>query len=88
MQLEEAKDANGTDGVLLTGKSITVLEADSTEGSVFVLECNGSDLAVGFGYVRVMARNSELADSGVDEVSVIYVRDDTNIDMTTANARV
>ena len=86
LQIEEAKDANGLGGQLLPGKALVVLAADVVDGAVFVLECQGSDLTTDYGYVRINA--AESLNTGTDEVSVIYVRDKGNVDLTTADARV
>lgn len=85
-QIEEAKDANGLGAVLLTGKALPVLAADVTAGAVFVLECVGSELATGFGFVRLNA--AETGNTGVDQISVIYIRDKANTDLTIADARI
>ena len=86
LQIEEAKDKNGLSKQVLTGKTITLLAADVDTDAKFVLECIGSELTADYGYVRVAA--SEASDTGPDEISVIYVRDKGNTDLTLANARV
>jgi len=86
LQIEEAKDGNGLAAQVLGSKVIAVLAADAAAGAVFVLECEGSDLAEDFGYVRLNA--AETDDTGVDEISVVYVRDKKDVDLTIADARV
>jgi len=85
-QIEEAKDKNGLGAVLLTGNALPVLAADVTAGAVFVLECVGSELATGFGFVRLNA--AATGNTGVDQITVVYIRDKANTDLTIADARI
>ena len=86
LQIEEAKNSSGLGAQVLTTKSITLLAADVVDGAVFVLECDGSELEDLYGYVRINA--AESLDTGVDEVSVVYIRDKGDGELTESNARV
>lgn len=85
IRLEEAKDTSGLDSQIIAGKSLTLFASGVTAGKVFILEVKASELTEDFGYVRLFA--SEALNTGVDEITVIYVRTKGG-DLTTADARI